>query len=84
MPTPEQLSGPLGALILALFVLGVAGKVIWALWQNHLEADRDDRAQRDKALGLLDLSLQNNRDAISAWEQRDRTDAARTRRGDGR
>lgn len=84
MPSPEQLAGPTGAIVALIAVLGIAARVIQVLWQNHLEADRDDRAQRDRALGLLDLSLQNNRDAIAAWEQRDRTDAARTRRGDGR
>lgn len=45
-------------------------------------AAADDRAQRDEALRLLDLSLQNNRDAIAAWGKRDDTDAARRRRSD--
>ncbi len=63
---------------------GTMVTVVGVLWRLHLQADADDRAQRDRTFELLDLSLQNNRDAIAAWEQRDRTDAARARRGDGR
>lgn len=56
--------------------------VVGLLWKEHLKADEDDRRQRDQALTLLDLSLQNNRDAISAWAKRDELDGARSRRGD--
>ena len=61
---------------------GTMATVVGVLWRLHLQADADDRTQRDRALGLLDLSLQNNRDAISAWAKRDDTDAARVRRSD--
>lgn len=56
--------------------------VVGVLWREHLKADADDRKQRDAALSLLDLSLQNNRDAIAAWSKRDAADAARVRRTD--
>ena len=56
--------------------------VVGVLWREHLKADADDRRQRDTALSLLDLSLQNNRDAIAAWSKRDAADAARVRRTD--
>ena len=86
MPAADQVLGPYGALILAVALLGLAAKVIQKLWQEHIAADEreraDDRDQRDRALGLLDLSLQNNRDAIAAWTKRDATDAARARRTD--
>ena len=72
MPS-EQIIGALATAFVA---------VVGVLWREHLKADADDRTQRDRALGLLDLSLQNNRDAISAWAKRDDTDAARVRRSD--
>lgn len=44
---PEDLLGPGGFLIGSLLALG-------ALWREHLKADADDRAQRDKALALVE------------------------------
>lgn len=56
--------------------------VIGALWKLHLDADSRDRLRGDKLESLLDLSLQNNRDAIAAWDKRNASDAARHRRTD--
>ena len=61
---------------------GTMVTVVGVLWRLHLQADADDRAQRDRALNALDQSLQNNRDAIAAWSKRDAADAARARRTD--
>ena len=69
------------AIIAAL--AGTMVTVVGVLWRLHLQADAEDRRQRDRFADLLDLSLQNNRDAIAAWAKRDAADAARTRRGDG-
>lgn len=68
------------AIIAAL--AGTMVTVVGVLWRLHLQADAEDRRQRDRFADLLDLSLQNNRDAIAAWAKRDESDAARTRRGD--
>lgn len=56
------------------------------LWREYQKATSrelsDVRNERDRYAGLLDLSLQNNREAIAAWGQRDATDAARKRSSD--
>lgn len=62
---------------------GTMTTVVGVLWREHLKADADDRRQRDEAFALLSVSLQNNRDAIAAWDKRDANDAARRRLGDG-
>ena len=61
---------------------GVISTIVGAFWlyiQKHIT---ELRAERDKYAALLDLSLQNNRDAIAAWGKRDATDAARKRQTD--
>lgn len=82
MPSPEQLAGPTGAIIALVAVLAMAARVIQVLWKNHLEADQDDRDQRDLAQKLLGVSLQNNADAVAAWNRRNEQEAARQRRND--
>lgn len=72
---PPELLGPLG-----LTLAAIAAAVV--LWREHLRADADDRAQRDRFATLLDLSLQNNRDAIAAWEKGIAANAARKRQTD--
>jgi septal ring factor EnvC (AmiA/AmiB activator) len=55
VPSGELVSlilGPLGALALAVVVLGALVKAIAVLWKQHLAADADDRNQRDKALEI--------------------------------
>lgn len=86
---PDQLTGPVAALVLAILGLWVLGKVIKALWEDHLRADGEDRVQRDKAVeheeraqDLLRLSLENNKAAIEAWNRRNAADAARHRKAD--
>lgn len=85
MTATELLSavvGPVGALVLALIILYIVARVVQVLWQKHLEADEDDRNQRDAAQALLRTALDNNAAAISAWNKRNELDAARQRRGD--
>ena len=72
---PTDLYGPLGLLIALSAGIGI-------LWREHLKADKDDRDQRDLAQKLLGISLQNNADAITAWNRRNEQDAARQRRND--
>ena len=65
---------------------GALATVSGFLWREYQKATsrelEDVRRERDRYAGLLDLSLQNNRDAISAWGKRDATDAARKRQSD--
>lgn len=82
MPSPEQLAGPTGAIVALVAVLAMAVAVIKVLWAQHLKADQDDRDQRDLAQKLLGISLQNNADAIAAWNRRNDQEAARARRTD--
>ena len=82
MPSPEQLAGPTGAIVALVAVLAMSVAVIKVLWQQHLKADQDDRDQRDLAQKLLGISLQNNADAVAAWNRRNEQEAARQRRND--
>jgi sensor c-di-GMP phosphodiesterase-like protein len=86
----EAILGPAGALVLALLVLYVVGRVLLTLWKEHLAADERDREQRDRAQAvsaevrdLLRQSLQNNADQVAAWNKRSDQEAARRRRSDG-
>lgn len=83
MPPADQVLGPYGALILALAVLGIAAKVISKLWAEHIESDRDDRSQRDRAMALAETAVDGTKRMAAAWEERNRRDAARKRPGDG-
>jgi hypothetical protein len=81
--------GPVGALALAITILYFGARAFRALWTEHLKADQDDRDQRDRAQAvsadlreLLRKSLDNNAEAISAWNKRNEQDAARQRRSD--
>jgi hypothetical protein len=81
--------GPVGALALAIVILYFGARAFRALWTEHLKADQDDRDQRDRAQAvsadlreLLRKSLDNNAEAISAWNKRNEQDAARQRRSD--
>jgi hypothetical protein len=91
VPTPEQLAGPTGAIILLVAMIGGLVWVIKLLWADHLKAIADDRAQRDKAMALLETALDANRaHAIAedfmakAWDERNRADAVRRRRNDAK
>ena len=79
---PDQLTGPVAALVLAILVIGGLVKAFKVLWTEHLKADQDDRDQRDKALALLETSLANNKAAVSAWDRRTAADASRHRKAD--
>lgn len=79
---PQEVLGPLGALVLALAVIAGLVKFLSMLWKTHLEADADDRAQRDKAIALLEVNLEATQRMARAWEERNKRDAARTRKGD--
>lgn len=82
-----------GVVAILLLILGsgawIVFRVVKELWRDHLSADHDDRAQRDRALDLLETSLQANRDhakasadMANAWNERNKADAARRRRMD--
>lgn len=47
-------TGPFGALLLAVSVLGVAAKVIAELWGEHKRSDQRDRDENDRAWALLE------------------------------
>lgn len=72
---PDAFLGPAALLVAALVAVG-------ALWREHLKADADDRAQRDKAIALLEATLDGTQRMARAWEERNRRDAAQRRRGD--
>jgi hypothetical protein len=90
MPTvPPELLGPVGALVLAIAGLIAVSRFTVLLWRVHLEADADDRAQRDRAFvndeksqELLRISLDNHKASIAAWNRRLDADAARNRKSD--
>ena len=79
---PDQLTGPVAALVLAILVIVALVKAFQILWSEHLKADQDDRDARDRYSGQLDVALKNNTDAIAAWNKRNEQDAARARRTD--
>ena len=85
----EAILGPAGALVLALVILYIVGRVLLTLWKEHLAADERDRQQRDRAQAvsaevrdLLRQSLQNNADQVAAWNKRSDQEAARRRKSD--
>jgi hypothetical protein len=72
----KEVFGPLGALALAIAVIVALVRAIQKLWEEHLQACRDDRDQRDKALaqvdqtaGLLKLALEDNKAMADVWER---------------
>lgn len=79
---PPELLGPTGALVAVLFGIAALARAIVVLWKEHLEADKDDRAQRDRAIGLLEQLVPSINRMAEAWEARNKADAARRRRND--
>jgi biopolymer transport protein ExbB/TolQ len=85
-------AGPWAVVLFIMGVLGLAAaRAFQVLWRDHLRADERDREQRDRAQAqndatkdLLRQSLQNNAQAIEAWNKRNELEAARRRRGDTR
>ena len=75
MNIPPELFGPLGLTIAAL------GAVL-VLWRDHMRADVDDRAQRDRALGIAETAVAGTARMADAWEARNREDAQRRRVSD--
>jgi hypothetical protein len=70
--TLEQILGPFALTIAA--VLAVA-----ALWRDHLRADNDDRAMRDRALGGWEAQTSATNRLADALEQQARDHAERRR-----
>lgn len=70
-----QVLGPLGALVGAVVTVVV-------LWREHVKADADDRAQRDKAIAIAETAVAGLARLADAWETRNRDDAQRRRLGD--
>ena len=79
---PDAVFGPTGALVGAVILLGLAGAAIRALWREHLEADKDDRAQRDRAMALATDAVDGTKRMAAAWERRNERDLARRRHGE--
>lgn len=54
MAFPEQIYGPLGAVVVLSIIVTVFAKAIKVLWDDHQRANAEDRADRDawKALAL--------------------------------
>lgn len=75
--TPEEIVGPFALTIAA--VVAVA-----ALWHDHLRADNDDRAQRDRALAGWEAQTGATNRLADALEQQARDHAERRRRDDDR
>jgi len=92
-PEASKALAEAGPWAVVIFIGGMAAitftRAVLTLWRTHLEADRDDRDQRDRALALLEKALDGNREAAAAsksmataWDERNRIDAARRRRID--
>lgn len=75
MPPPDLL-GPLGLLVAALLATAV-------LWKDHLRADADDRAQRDRAVAIAEGLVDGLRELTAAVHAANRDAAKRHRRTDG-
>lgn len=71
----EPLLGPAGALVGAVAVIAV-------LWREHLKADKDDRDQRDRALGLVEGIVPTVKTMAGALEAINRRAANRGRADD--
>ena len=93
--TPEvaQALAEAGPWAVVIFIGGMAAisftRAILILWRENLRAQQDDRDGRNQALDLLDKALDGNREAAAAsksmataWDERNRIDAARRRRID--
>jgi len=85
----DAILGPAGALVLALVILYVVGRILLTLWKEHLAADQRDRDQRAEARAdadayreLLREAHSIHRDQVNAWNKRNEQDAARQRRSD--
>lgn len=79
---PPELFGPLGLTVGALLAVGALGRVIKVLWDKHLEADAEDRRQRDDTFALLKDAVDGTKRLAAALEARNRRDAARQRKTD--
>ncbi len=79
---PPELLGPLGLTVGALLAVGALGRVIVALWRNHLEADAEDRRQRDDNFLLARDAIDGTKRMAAAWEARNRRDERKSRAGD--
>lgn len=84
-----DVTGPFGALLLAVAILGIAGKVISELWTEHKRGDADDRDQRDKAIarleamvGALDRNTAATAELATAFREYIAEQATRHRSGD--
>jgi hypothetical protein len=73
--TVEQLLGSLGALALALTVVG-------ALWRAHIASDNDVRALRDTAISGWREQTDATRELADAVKDRNRRDASHIRAND--
>ena len=65
----------------AFIVAGLLG-VIGILWRDHLERDKETRADRDLARTGWKEQTDANARLANAWEARNRRDAAAKRRTD--
>jgi hypothetical protein len=74
-PLPPELLGPFALTVALTFAVVL-------LWRDHLRADADDRAQRDRALELLPSILQALRDLTDAQKAANIDAAERHRRSD--
>jgi hypothetical protein len=79
---PPELLGPTGLTVGVVLGLVALARVIAVLWRIHLEADLDDRLQRDKAQELADKAIAAYDRLGAAWEERNRADAERQRKSD--
>lgn len=70
---PPELLGPLGLTV----ALGLA---VVALWHDHIRADGDTRAQRDRALAGWEAADAATARVAAALEQHNRDDETRRRR----
>lgn len=74
-------TGPAGALALAVVILGVAGKVIQELWNDHKRSDQDDRDERDRAWELI-AGITPTLEKLAAAQEASNQDAVGRRRRD--
>lgn len=79
---PPELLGPVGLTV----ALGFA---VVALWRDHLRADADDRAQRDRAIDISEAQVaatdrvaQGQAELLAAFREYLREQSSRSRRND--
>ena len=86
MPSPQELAGPTGALVLLVAIVSTLVGVIVALVRDHLRADKADRKRADDNFLLARDAVDGVKRLADVAERREKRDALRdgrlSRKGD--